>query len=153
MAGKTKPMNIIKQMLIKLQHDESIKQIARDLTLSRNTIKRYKSFIQSNAYTLKQLIAMDDTELERLLNGKASHNKDHLADLQSMFPWMAQQLKLTGVNRYVLWGEYKERYPQGYSYSQFCWHYQQWDKAQQVSMVDFPTLFVVIFVNLQDYLP
>jgi response regulator of citrate/malate metabolism len=89
MAGKTKPMNIIKQMLIKLQHDESIKQIARDLTLSRNTIKRYKSFIQSNAYTLKQLIAMDDTELERLLNGKASHNKDHLADLQSMFPWMA----------------------------------------------------------------
>ncbi|MBU1370439.1 MAG: IS21 family transposase [Bacteroidetes bacterium] len=135
MAGKTKPMNTIKQMLIKMQHDESIKQIARDLMLSRNTIKRYKSFIQSNAYTLEQLIAMDDIELERLLNGKASVNKDHLTDLQSMFPWMAQQLKLTGVNRYVLWGEYKERYPQGYSYSQFCWHYQQWDKAQQVSMV------------------
>ena len=135
MAGKTKPMNTIKQMLIKLQHDESIKQIARDLTLSRNTIKRYKSFIQSNAYTLEQLNVMDDIALEGLLNGKASVSKDHLADLQSMFPWMEQQLRLTGVNRYVLWGEYKERYPQGYSYSQFCWHYQQWDKAQQASMV------------------
>ncbi|MEO5892034.1 MAG: IS21 family transposase [Ferruginibacter sp.] len=32
----------------------------------------------------------------------------------------------TGVNRWVLWGEYKVLHPDGYSYSQFCDHYSRW---------------------------
>src|SRR5690606_26435693 len=37
-----------------------------------------------------------------------------------------KELKKTGVTRYLLWQEYKEKYPEGYSYAQFCHHYRSW---------------------------
>jgi len=35
-----------------------------------------------------------------------------------------------GVTLQLLWQEYKEKYPHGYQYSQYCYHYQQWKKRQ-----------------------
>jgi transposase len=35
-----------------------------------------------------------------------------------------------GVTLQLLWQEYKEKYPDGYQYSQYCYHYQQWRKKQ-----------------------
>jgi len=35
-----------------------------------------------------------------------------------------------GVTLRLLWQEYKEQYPNGYQYSQFCEHYQRWKKQQ-----------------------
>ena len=35
-----------------------------------------------------------------------------------------------GVTLQLLWQEYKEKYPEGYQYSQFCEHYQRWKKSQ-----------------------
>jgi len=37
-----------------------------------------------------------------------------------------------GVTLQLLWQEYKEKYPEGLQYSQFCHHYQQWRQAQKV---------------------
>ncbi|MBS4059833.1 MAG: helix-turn-helix domain-containing protein, partial [Bacteroidetes bacterium] len=41
MAGKSLPMNILKQLLLKLQQGQSKKQMARELGISRNTLKHY----------------------------------------------------------------------------------------------------------------
>jgi len=35
-----------------------------------------------------------------------------------------------GVTLQLLWQEYKEKYPEGYQYSQFCEHYQRWKNSQ-----------------------
>ena len=35
-----------------------------------------------------------------------------------------------GVTLQLLWQEYKEKYPEGYQYSQYCEHYQRWKKSQ-----------------------
>ena len=35
-----------------------------------------------------------------------------------------------GVTLQLLWQEYKEKYPDGYQYSQFCEHYQRWKDSQ-----------------------
>ena len=35
-----------------------------------------------------------------------------------------------GVTLQLLWQEYKEKYPDGYQYSQYCEHYQRWKKSQ-----------------------
>ncbi|MBI9060328.1 MAG: IS21 family transposase [Labilibaculum sp.] len=35
-----------------------------------------------------------------------------------------------GVTLQLLWQEYKEKNPEGYQYSQYCYHYQQWRKRQ-----------------------
>jgi transposase len=34
----------------------------------------------------------------------------------------------------LLWREYKEQYPDGYQYSQFCWLYRCWQKKLDYSM-------------------
>jgi transposase len=78
---------------------------------------------------------MDDQTLELILNRQTTVSRAHFDDLQDLFPWIKEELKRTGVNRFVLWGEYRLRFPDGYSYSQFCWHYQQWLKTQNVSMI------------------
>ena len=46
--------------------------------------------------------------------------------------WEAVQKekKKKGVTLQLLWQEYKEKYPEGYQYSQFCEHYQRWKKSQ-----------------------
>ena len=36
-----------------------------------------------------------------------------------------------GVTLQLLWQEYKEKYPDGLQYSQFCHHYQQWRQTQK----------------------
>ncbi len=135
MAGKTKPMSIVKQILLKIQQGHSKKGIVRDLGLSKNTLRRYIQLIQGSGYPPEQLIAMDDPKLEQILNQKTAVNRDHFNDIEELFPWIKEELRRTGVNRFVLWGEYRKRYPAGYSYSQFCWHFQQWLKAQSASMI------------------
>jgi transposase len=39
-----------------------------------------------------------------------------------------------GVNLYVLWLEYKQHLSEGYQYSQFCYHYQQWQGSRQTTL-------------------
>lgn len=135
MAGKSLPMNTLKQLLLKLQQGESKKQMARDLGISRNTLKNYLAVISQNSESIDQLIDKEDFELINALQPKAAVEKDHLSELEALFPWMEQELKQVGVTRHLLWEEYRSRYSKGYSYSQFCWHYQQWQKTQQVSMI------------------
>ena len=135
MAGKTKPMSIVKQILLQLHHGQSKKAIVRDMGVSKNTLRRYIQLAQGSGYTIEQLLSMDDLQLEHVLNLKAKIGHDHLNELEELFPWIKEELKRTGVNRFVLWGEYRRRYSSGYSYSQFCWHYQQWLKTQSASMI------------------
>jgi transposase len=40
--------------------------------------------------------------------------------------YLHQELKKKGVTLQLLWHEYKEKYPEGYQYSQFCRLYHQW---------------------------
>ena len=39
-----------------------------------------------------------------------------------------------GVTRRLLWLEWREAHPDGWGYSRFCWHYEQWLGAQDVVM-------------------
>lgn len=39
-----------------------------------------------------------------------------------------------GVTRRLLWLEWREAHPEGWGYSQFCWHYERWLGAQDVVM-------------------
>ena len=47
---------------------------------------------------------------------------------------MEKELRRTGVTRWTLWGEYRTRFPDGYSYSHFCKYYKQWSESQDAVM-------------------
>lgn len=135
MAGKTKTMSTVKQILLQYYQGRSRKSIVRDTGVSKNTVRRYLQLAQGSGLTTEALLEMEDHALERLLCKTTVVERTHYEELLELFPLMRVELKRTGVNRWVLWGEYRTRYPGGYSYSQFCAHYQQWLRQQNVSML------------------
>jgi len=45
-----------------------------------------------------------------------------------------RELKRKGVTRWLLWSEYKDQYPDGLQYSQFCQRYRDWRRTQSAVM-------------------
>jgi len=113
MANKSISMEVKGQ--IKLLNDLGYgkKTIAKELGLSKNTVKSYLS------------------EDDRSSVNKAEDKKTVLFDF---FPYVQQELERTGVTRQILWGEYRARNPDGYSYTQFCDYLHKWLSNQDVSL-------------------
>jgi DNA-binding NarL/FixJ family response regulator len=57
MAGKPKPMSQIKQLLQLHQQGKSKKEIARILSISRNTVKSYLRKIEESKLHIKELLS------------------------------------------------------------------------------------------------
>lgn len=114
MANHRISMEIVEQ--IKLLHQAGIgtKSIARQLQISKNTVKDY----------LRK--GKKEDELEKENTSKEA--------LYAFFPYCKKELKRKGVTRQLLWGEYKTQHPDGYMYSQFCEHFNRWLSKQNVSL-------------------
>jgi transposase len=135
MAGKTLSMSIIKQMIRLRQKGEGFKPIARIVGTSRNTVKKYFHLIDHSGWDTKYLLSLEDHQLESMLSPGASLADDcRYQILEPLLPEYEKELKRVGVNRWVLWGEYRALHPTGYSYTQFCYHVQQYLKKQTAVM-------------------
>ncbi len=137
MAGKPKAMSKIKQLLRLKKLGYTIKSIARNIGMSKNTVKSYLYRIASTQMSIDSLLELDDPVLEsKLLAGSPSYKKDNRYEyLKSQFDDYSSELKKVGVTRKLLWQEYRESFPQGYSYTQFCHHLSQCLLAAKPSMV------------------
>ena len=100
-------MEILEQ--IKLLNNLGVgkKTIARQLGISKNTVKSY----------LTQ---------EEAAQTNAAVQGQRLLELHSFFPYCKEELNRKGVTRQILWGEYRARHPEGYSYTRFCEHLALW---------------------------
>jgi transposase len=79
--------------------------------------------------------ALEDTE-QAFHSGNPAYKDDTRYEyLISQMDYYQTQLKQTVVNRRLLWEEYNQSHPQGYSYSQFCWHLQQYERAKRPTAV------------------
>lgn len=143
MAGKIIDMSQIKQLLLLHQQGKGKKAIARILGMSKNTVKSYLHKLdgllsdQDGSITIKELLQLDNPLLEAKFYGGNPAYKDEeerYEQLQQQMPRMLKELEQKGVTRHLLWQEYKEQQPQGYGYSQFCFHLQQQKKASKPSM-------------------
>ena len=54
--------------------------------------------------------------------------------LSQGFPYYEKELARVGVTLYLLWEEYKQRQPEGFSYSRFCHHYRMWESKLKPGM-------------------
>jgi len=129
-------MSQIKQLLQLHQQGKGIKFIARSLAISKNTVKAYLARTAALPESIPALLALEDPVLEaRYHAGNPAYKDDRFEYLKSRFGYYTQQLKLVGVNRMLLWQEYRQQQPQGYSYTQFCFHLSQHLLARKPSMV------------------
>ena len=134
MAGKIVSMYKLKQIISLKMQGQSRKSIAKAVATSKTTVKKYLQLIESNQWDCQWLLSIEDNELEALFNGPPQDVTLRFADLQSMMTYFAKELERVGVNRWVLWGEYRNKHPDGYSYSQFCYYLQQYTKAKSSTM-------------------
>lgn len=125
MAGKPINMHQIKQVIELFTKSYSIRSIARMSGIARNTISAYKLQFDSCEHSFEQLLLLDDQSLADLLYKKTDENptaSERLNDFNNRLAYFSSELRRRGVTRQLLWDEYRNDYPEGYSYSQFCEH-------------------------------
>ena len=122
-------MSKLKHILRLRSNGVPLQTIAKASGLSRNTVKKYLRLIEIKQLEHEDLLKMDDAVLEALLNDPDRQDHARYQSLASLFGSIEKELSRTGVNRWVLWGEYRLLHPDGYSYSQFCDYYRQWKKT------------------------
>jgi len=103
-------MEVIKQIGILSKLGYGKKAIARELKLSKNTVKSY--------------LAKNDETTEQQQNARREI-------LFGFFPYVKKELIRKGVTRQILWGEYRLKHPDGYSYGHFCEYLNLWLKNKR----------------------
>lgn len=143
MAAKPIPMSKVKQFIHQHQQGLGIKTIARNLHISRNTVKTYIRRLNAlladkpNATGLiAELLAMDNPVLETLfVSGPAPAKQDRLGQLMAFFEQTKQAMNKPGFTRLHWWEKYQGQVDDGYGRSQFFHHFEQFLKASDPSMV------------------
>ena len=111
----------------------SRRQISQSLNISRPVVSDYIAKVTISGLSYKDIENMPDETLLELLQ-KNKTKDERYEKLQSQFPHLTKELKRVGVTRYLLWEEYMQENPEGYSYSQFCYHFQIWRNMSEVTM-------------------
>ena len=135
MAGKTKPMSQIKQLLLLIKQGYGNKAIARELGMSRNTVKSYRQKAAHNPASIDHLLEQDDPVLESNLHaGNPAYSDGRFTAFKDRLDNLVGELKDPHVTKKLLWEEYRSQCPGGYSYTQFCYHLLQHQKARNPTM-------------------
>lgn len=135
MAGETISMTKLKQIFLQRRNGLPLETISKNVRASRNTVKKYLHLAKQKGLSLEALAENEEHELEKIFTEPREENRKRFQELTALFPGFEKELKRTGVTRWTLWGEYKLRYPAGYSYSQFCDIYKQWRESSSATMV------------------
>jgi len=129
MAQKPIVMEQLKQIL-QLQSDGvGIREITRRVGISRNSVRKYLSLLGS-----VENISDDDLTCKAYNNDLLALDAERLNQLISHFKTSSSELSKTGVTRGLLWKEYLLQHPDGYSYSRYCYHLNQYLKNSDLSM-------------------
>ena len=134
MAGEQLKMSKLKQIIRLREKGVALQTISRSVGSSRNTVKKYLRIIKEKGYSFQELLSKEDDQLECLVSEENTVHLERYQTLEKMFSYIEKELQRTGVTRWILWGEYKEKYPQGYSYPQFCSYLRQWKNTQGATM-------------------
>lgn len=134
MAAKSIDMTKLKELIrLRMEHT-GIREIGRSLDMDKKTVSKYVKLVEKDPLGLDGLLSLDDPVLEhRYTNGNAAFSDDRFKDLMGRLEYIAKELQKTGVTLYLLWQEYKQDYPDGYGYTQFCFHVNQHLKTQHLS--------------------
>lgn len=136
MANKPISMSKIRQILRLYSQGNSKLAINRLTGISRNTLKKYIRDYKALNLNIIEIEELSDYDLEELFSQFKQHQPcltDKARNLIALFPEINKQLKRKGVTQFMLWEQYRLRYPDGLSSSQFSYYYAIW--KQQVNPV------------------
>jgi transposase len=132
MANNPLDVVMIKEIIRLKQSGQSNSLISRSLGVSRTTVIKYLKQIEYSGLDIEELEQLSEQALHDLfITENTQDEKQRYSNLEEFFPYVDKELKKTGVTRWGLWAEYQSKHPGAYSYSQFCFHYQQWSIHKQ----------------------
>lgn len=135
MAMRRIAMNKVRE-IIRLHEQAHLGQraIARALNISRPVIKEYINKITKAELSYEIIKTMDDDTLLQCVQDKIQPTSKRYDILHQKFDYFQKELKRTGVTLERLWNEYRTNHTDGYSYSQFCYHFQVWRNTSDLTM-------------------
>jgi len=134
MSQKPLTMEQLKQVLQLKKDGVPIREIARRTGVSRNAIKRYLSRLEPDVGDGQEPLSNKQLAEKAYDNDTLLSAAGRLADLLSHFAYAEKELHRTGVNRQLLWVEYIDKHPDGYTYSRYCFYLRKFLKHTDVSM-------------------
>jgi transposase len=139
MANEIKNMYQIREIYRLLNEGRSERAVTDILTIGRNTVRDYHRIIKESTYSLSDVQQLDDDALFALIRAHKQRatplQDERYRKLLLLFPTYEKELKRTGVTLQLLWKEYREQESDGYSYVQFCHHYNKYGKRHQVTLL------------------
>ncbi len=138
MANKSIRMNKLRDIIRLKASGSSNQSISRQLRLSRTTLVRYLKQVQASGQSYQQLLALSEAELSAIVSPVVVHaphpDASRYGVLSALFEYLEKELRRDGVTRRLLWEEYRKKNPDGYLYTQFCYHFSQWQQSRKVHM-------------------
>jgi len=135
MPMKRTSMEKIREIIrIKEQSNLSERAISRALKISRPVVKQYLTAIENADLDYSSIKEMSDAALLEILSEKNTPRSEKYKTLHHYFPYFVRELKRVGVTLQLLWEEYLNDHPDGYRYSQFCYHFQKWRDDEKLDM-------------------
>ena len=137
MAAERLSMRSVRDVLRLHFENLSSRKIASASNCKRSTVRDYVDRLdKSDLKTWDQVLAVSDLDLEIALGFK-KRQEQVVSSAKAMPDWLEVHRELSknkSVTLALLWTEYKENYPSGYQYTQFCIHYARWSKKLSVVM-------------------
>jgi transposase len=138
MANRLKKMLAVRSILQLAERKLSEYAIAKELNMSRTTIRGYLARCRDSTYTFKELLALDDAILAGIVYTDTSPqpetNDPRLQAFEALRDYFLKELKRTGVTKQLLWQEYRRQHPDGYGKSQFNERLKRYQDTKLVSM-------------------
>ena len=133
MSQKPIAMEQLKQILQLKSDGIPIREMARRIGISRNSVRKYLALIASEESS-KPVISNKELADKAYNNDQLQQATNKLEQLMQHFNSRASELTKTGVTRQLLWQEYLQQYPDGYGYSQYCFRLNEFLKHRDLSM-------------------
>ena len=120
-------MSKIKQLLrLHRTGKVSNRSIADEPGLDKETVNTFVRKVKANNFDIDELLELDDPVLEgKFMAGSAACTDKRFDALKEQLPYYEKELKRKHVTRNLLWKEYISTHPDGYRYTQFCFHLNQ----------------------------
>lgn len=136
MGAKPKAMEEIRSVIRLCKDGFSNYAINEHTGISLPTIRKYLNRLKEVDVSMEELLAMNSEMLSEICFPEKSPAdiSDRLQNLLTHFEYAERELTKTGVTKQLLWIEYKEQHPDGYNYSQYCYHFTEFLKNKEVVM-------------------
>ena len=109
----------------------SNRDIQRASQLPSSTVNDYIKRFKDSKLTFVELPDLNESEVYQRLFSEPVIKR---GKIKPDFAKINCELRKKHITRQLLWEEYKEQYPEGMGYTQFCYHLSEWQKNLNVSM-------------------